>query len=215
MQAKPFLISIAALMMASATTLALAGDDSQEPPLAYTLTIDGKAHALTQDAPTQLPGTFRDPTVVLTAASTRRFAYGGVAFEYPASFNWEAEIEGPQTKTWTLSGNDFNILYLVLPQKISSEDYAQAMAEQLGAKDSRITPSSRQLGDSRVNGNKLAVTIADTLQTIEIYILPLKPRGARVLMLQDTPPSRNGQSQEATDALALLARSFSDTSNRD
>lgn len=215
MQAKPFLISIAALMMASATPLALAGDDSQEPPLAYTLTIDGKAHALTQDAPTQLTGTFRDPTVVLTAASTRRFAYGGVAFEYPASFNWEAEIEGPQTKTWTLSGNDFNIIYMVIPQKITSEAYAQGVAEQLGAKGSRITSSSRQFGGRSFNGNKVAVTMADTLQTIEIYILPLKPRGTRVLMLQDSPPSRNGQSQEATGALALLASSFSDTASKD
>lgn len=215
MPTKTVLNSIAALMLVAAATVAQAADDSQEPPLAYTLTIDGQAHALTQGAPTQLTGTFRDPTVVLTAASTRQFTYGGVAFEYPATFNWEAEIEGPLTKTWTLSGNDFNIIYMVVPQKIASEAYAQGVAEQLGAKDSRITSSSRQFGGRSFNGHRLTVTIADTLQTMEFYTLALKPKGTRVLMLQDSPPSRNGQSKEASDALALLARSFSDTASKD
>lgn len=215
MQQHLLLKLLAALVLLCCAPFALAADDRQEPPISYTLTIDGQAHVVPEGVPTRLTGTFKDPMVALKPAATRTFAYGGVRFEYPATFNWEAEIEGPLEKTWTLSGNDFIIIYFIVPKKVTLDVLAQGMVKQFGAENTRIAKAQRQLGGKLYHGRRLAVTLAGTVQTMEIYSLPLHPKGMRTLMFQDTQPDNAKQSKEGTEALALFARSFSDSMSQE
>ena len=151
-----------------------AADESQEPPLKYTLEINGQGHELVLDKPVKLQGEYSNPKVVLRASSIRHYTYGDITFQYPASFAWEAEIEGHNEKTWILSGNDFKIMYFILPDVLSVEAYSQAMAKQYGKGSTRISDTERELGGQRHNGKLLFVKLAGTTLSLEVYSLPAK-----------------------------------------
>jgi hypothetical protein len=187
-----------------------AADESQEPPLKYTLEINGQGHELLLDKPVKLQGDYSNPKVVLRASSIRHFTYGDITFQYPASFAWEAEIEGHNERTWTLSGNDFTIMYFILPDVLSVEAYSQAMAKQLGEGSTRISDTARELGGQRHKGKLIFVKLAGTTLNIEVYSLPAKT-GSRLLVLQDSPPDNRAISKEGEEALAMLSSSFKNT----
>ena len=96
---------------------------------------------------------------MLRASTSRLFAYGGVTFRYPEAFSWEANIEGPRSKRWTLSGNDFKIMYFVLPDVLTLDGYAYALLKQFGARNTRVNETTRTLGGRRLPGRLLDVTL--------------------------------------------------------
>jgi hypothetical protein len=191
-----------------AVGICLAIDETREPSLKYVLTIDGKPHELTLDTPLQIEGKFENPKIVLTAWSTRSFNYGGIAFDYPASCTWEADLDG--NKTWTLSGNDYAIMIFVIPAPFSPESYAEGISQQFGKGNVVITDKTCQLGKKSYKGKKITVSVAGQTIIHESYSLSTK-NGSRMLVLQDSPPEGKTSSQEGEKALRLLASTFVDT----
>jgi hypothetical protein len=171
--------------------------------------INGQQHDVVLDRPIQIQGTYRDPKVVLRASPIRHFTYGALAFQYPASFIWEAEIKAPDEKTWVLSGNDFKIMYLVLPGALSVDAYARATAKEFGKGSTRISDTERTLGADKHKGKLLLVKLAGTDLRLEVYALPART-GCRFLVLQDCPPDKKAISEEGEKALRLLSDSFKD-----
>lgn len=201
---------LALLFLIGFGCLCFAADESQEPPLIYTLEIDGQQHELLLDKPITITGAHNNPEVKLRASSTRQFTYGNVAFQYPASFTWEAEIVDENSKSWVLSGNDFKLMYFILPYEITVEEYAQSLANQFGEKKIRISETERTLGSQKLKGRLLFVRIAGVTLNLEVYEFQSN-KGTRLLVLQDSPPDNSAISKEGETALHLLSTSFEDT----
>ncbi|MHB0959347.1 MAG: hypothetical protein ACYC0X_23245 [Pirellulaceae bacterium] len=202
--------AIAVLVLLGPSCVCFAADESQEPPLNYTLDINDQPHEIVLDKPVTIAGAYNDPKVVLRASSTRQFSYGNVAFHYPASFSWEAEMEGQNEKTWTLSGNDFKIMYFILPQALSVDAYAQAMTKHFEKGITRVGDTERKLGSRQYKGKRLSVELAGTSLAIEVYALRANS-GSRLLVLQDSPPDERATSEEGEKTLNLLSASFEET----
>lgn len=204
---------IAAVLLLCHASMCFAVDDSQELPLKYTLVLNGAAHEVQLNRPIQIQGTYNNPKVELKASSIRHFTYGEIAFQYPAAYTWEAEIEAPNEKTWTLSGNDFKIMYFITPDVLPVESYAKAMAKQFGKGTTRISDTERTLGAHKHKGKLLFVKLAGVSLNIEVYALPANV-GSRLLVLQDSPPDNKAISDEAEKTLAMLSMSFKMMSNK-
>lgn len=181
--------------------------------MTYMLEVNGQKRELTLNTPVTLDGTFSNPKVLLTAASTREFAYGDVEFNYPASFTWEASIDGPNDKTWTLSGNDFKIMYFVLPAVLSPLDYATRLSEKVGAPGGHISDVDRDFGGKQLKGKRVPLRIADADIVSEVFVMPSK-KGCRMLVLQDSlPTSASSSSAEGAKTMAMLQQTFKDVGN--
>lgn len=205
--------AFAVIMVVGFCTLCFATDESQEPPLKFTLDINGQKRALVLDKPLKLAGDYKNPQVVLRASPNRLFTYGDITFQYPCSFTWEAELDGENEKKWILSGNDFKIMYFILPGTFSVGSYSQALANRFGGSSTRISDTERMLGGQRLKGKLLFVKLAGTALTMEVYSLSAKA-GSRMLVFQDSPPDNRATSKEGEGALAILSNSFGDTSNK-
>ncbi len=201
--------TLTATALIGLTGLFFASNGSEEPPLKYVLIVDGKAHEVTLDEPLKIEGEFKDPTVSLKAASTRLFTYGDVEFQYPAAFGWEAEINGESEKTWTLSGNDFTIMYFVLPAELDSEAFLSAMASGFGGKNEDAAETKQELGGKTYAGHGMYLEFAGIALNIEAYALPSKG-GSRLLVFQDSTDGTVRQSAEAKGAIELMSKSFVD-----
>ena len=196
-----------AVLLLFHTTLCFAADDSQELPLKYTLVLNGVAHEVQLNRPVQIQGTYTNPKAELKASSIRYFTYGEIAFHYPAGYTWEAKIKAPNEKTWTLSGNDFKIMYFITPEALPVETFAKAMATQFGKGTTRISDTERTLGAHKHKGKLLFVKLAGVSLNIEVYALPANA-GSRLLVLQDSPPDNKVISDEAEKTLDMLSKSF-------
>lgn len=103
-------------------------DATKEPPVAYTLRIDGIDHTIEEGSEVTLEGRFENPKVLLTAGATRRFAHGGLTFEYPSEYAFEAETR-KTSRTWTLTGDDVTITYFVFALPLTSGSYVLALTD--------------------------------------------------------------------------------------
>lgn len=202
--------TVITVVLAGFVGLSFAMDESQEPQVQYTLEINGQEHGVLLNKPLEISGVYENPKVLLKAEPTRHFSYGGIAFQYPASFSWEAEIEAQNQKTWVLSGNDFKIMYFVLPQAISVDSYIQAIAKQFGAADTRISDAERTIGGNTNAGKLLFVKVAGAALKFEVYALPAE-LGSKLLVFQDSPPDDKVNSEESKTTLALFLSSFKQT----
>jgi hypothetical protein len=203
--------TVATIFFLCIANVCFAADDSQEPPLKYTLEVNGKRHEVTLDKSIQLQGIYKNPKVVLRASPTRQFSFGHLEFQYPAWFTWEAEINGPNDKNWSLSGNDFKIMYFVQSQALTLETYVAAMAKQFGKEKTRISETERVLGGRKYKGRLIFVKLAGVALNLEVYTLPAKS-GSRLLVFQDRPPDNRAVSKEGERVLDMLSRTFRDTS---
>jgi hypothetical protein len=190
-----------------AATLAGA-DETREPSLSVRLEIGGKALVLSEGEALRLDGTFTDPTVRLTVEPFRKFAYGGVSFSYPRGFTFEAEITDDGSKTWTLSGNDFKILYFAFASDLSTEAYVEALISRFGKETCRRSRAVMTLGGEEIKGLRLEVKLAALDLTIDAFRLPSPDGTTRLLSLQDSPDESGRHSAEARDALAVLQQSW-------
>jgi len=197
------------IVVLAAAAVHFGEDESREPSREYTLEIDGKAYQLTLDQPVQIEGSFENPEVILGASPVRLFTLGGVEFLYPAYFAWEADLEEPGFKSWTLSGNDFVIMFFESVEALGQEAYAEIMTEQFGRANVRRSGKGRSFGGLELDGVALRINLAGVPLTMEIFEIPSES-GSRLLVLQDAPPEKAKSSEEGTKAVALLEQSFKD-----
>ena len=104
----PTLIVFAGLSIGSVVL----ADDASEPPLTYTLEVDGKKFLLNADKTVILKGSFNNPKVTLRASETRRFEQDDIAFNYPANFTFEAVLSDPEVRSWSMTGNSVTLMLL-------------------------------------------------------------------------------------------------------
>ena len=185
-----------------------AADETIEPPLKLTLEVDGKPFPIELGREQKLTGDFRNPTVVLRAAPTREFTYGGIAFDYPSNFSWEAEIQNEAYKSWTLSGNDSKILYFSFGDEVTPDVFASALAQQYGEEKTKITDFSRTFGKQKFAGKRVIANIAGITLVQDVLIVPAPAKRWRILILQNVAPEVSPRGGEPKKVLELLSKTL-------
>ena len=183
-------------------------DETKEPPLKLTLFVNGKPYPVEFGQQQKLTGQFKNPTIVVRAAETRRFSYGGISFEYPANFTWEAEIEGKAYRCWTISGNDSKIMYFALASKVTPELWANSMAKKFGVKNTAVKPVSRKVGKTTLKGKRVTATVGATEIVQDAFTIPAPANQWRLLVLQDVVPEITPKLEEPKRVLDLLSKSL-------
>lgn len=183
-------------------------DESKEPPLRLTLLVNGKSQPLEFNKELKLSGTFKDPTIVVRAASTRRFRYGGVSFEYPANFTWEAELQSKAYRNWTLSGNDSKIMVFAVGNRFTPELYSAGVSRAFGLENAKVSDITRTFGKRKLAGKRVTADIAGSTITQDAFALPAPAGQWRLIVLQDVAPELTPKLKEPKQVLDLLTRTL-------
>lgn len=187
------------------TAFSFAAED-MEPPLGYTLLINGIEHRMKSGETIQLKGTFTDPSIKLIADKERLFSYTGLSFRYPAYFSFEADLKSENNKNWILSGNDFKIMIFKVKGALIPDTFAHSVAKKFG-KDVKISDVERTFGGKQYKGKRVDVAVAEKSFSQEAFLLVSK--GVHImLVLQDALPSQKVSEEESKGALDLLQRQF-------
>lgn len=200
----------ASVLTGTLAASARAGDESREPPLLFSVSVGGVTVAATEGEAVPVVGTFQDPRVTVRPEPHRVFPYGGVSFRYPRGFTFEADLDDPTARSWTLSGNDFKVIYFAFPVVITPQTHLEQLLESHGRANCHVLDEQAdlRLGESTLGGIRVEVTVQGSRMVQEAYQVPLKGKGSRLLVFQDWPVGRADRSPEGALALRLIAASF-------
>lgn len=188
-----------------------AAQEDKEPPLLFVLEADGKKIPIEEDKPFHLDTAAGKTHCVLRVEPFRVFQHGGVVLHYPREFNFEADLDTPGVKLWTLSGNN---AVLMVQRHAGQADPAavqkqlvQEMIARYKKPNVRETTATIELEKKAVKGAKLVVTLAgQTL--IQVFYSFKTGKDTLVLMTQDCPADDGSPSRDAQKAEKLLRESF-------
>lgn len=187
-----------------------AEDEKKEPELKYFLEVNGKKQDVVLGKPFQITGTFTDPKAVLSVSQTRNFTFGGLSFLYPSNLKWEAEIEGENDKTWTLSGEDFLVIVMLSPEELTLNEFIDSLVLQYEKDSAKVSDCERTLGSQKYKGKTVSVHVKGIFIVQEVYILPAKS-GVRIIIFQDSPEEKKISSPEGEKAMEVIVKNFKDT----
>jgi hypothetical protein len=185
-------------------------DESQEPPLSFVVKVDDQSLTLGEGETVQIDGAFTNPKVTVTPQPYRVFPYQGVNFRYPRSFAFGADLVDPNEKIWTLSGNDLTVMYFVINDELTTDDYAESMMDEVGAENCEVLDEEAQitLGQEKLTGKKIRISVAEQEVVMEIYQVPARDSVTKFLIFQDTPDESGNRSKEYVQAMKEMESSF-------
>ena len=199
------------LLFLASDSLTWAGpDESQEPPLQFSVHVGDKSLMVAEGETGQLEGTFAHPRIKVVPQPYRVFPYQGITFEYPRSFTFEADLTDPGVKNWNLSGNDFQIMIFVMDTQLTARAFANNMIEQFGRENCVLvdTNSKITLGDKTLSGATLHITLAAHKMVMDVYRVPSQDSRTKLLVLRDNLDEEDQRSKEGKATLLKMKSSF-------
>ena len=183
-------------------------DQSVEPPVQFTLKVDGKTFTGEIGKTFKLNGEFKDSSAKISTSNFRNFNYEGVSFHYPVKHHWEADLSDPQSKAWAMIGTESSISLFVISEEYSAEDYAKELIEDFDTETYDEKELKLKLGEQEFEVLRLIFEADEYEYVYDIVSLPQQNGNSRLLLLEDVAPDRNPDSEEAKAVMSLLKKSF-------
>lgn len=165
-------------------------DQSVEPADKYLLKVNDQKYSIELNKYLELP----DARYLLTIAPNKKFNYGGVHFQYPRHYAFEANLN-KDYQFWTLSGNDTKILIQNYKIIMEHESMAQMMTKSWGKENCRLGKCEMNVPNRTLNGTKVVITMKTTKISQEIYSFK-NSTGSLILILQDNMSDSGSNSPE-------------------
>lgn len=169
--------------------------------------VDGKSFPAAEGEELKLTGEFTNPTVRILVDPHREFSHGGLKFQYPRAYTFQANTKVAHFHSWTMSGNHFKIMYFQLAGDLTVEEYSDRMVKQFGSENCKLTPTTIELLGEKRAGIRLDVKVVHSDLTMDMYRFPSAGE-TQLLVFQDVPDESGKPSIEAQAALPVFQKSF-------
>jgi hypothetical protein len=181
-----------------------------EPPLEFTLHINGQAIAIEVNAPRTVTVGGKDVTVKLTPKPDRLLQLPGFSFRYPSQHGYEHESEA-EYQQWTLDGNDNVIIVTRVPRKLEPAalvgETLDGIAKEFGRANVKRSKGELALGGKKYPSTHLHVSVLGqklSYQAVGINV----GESTVVLIVQDSAADDGSLSAETKTVLDLLDKTF-------
>lgn len=173
----------------------------------YTLYVDGKPVDMEAGKELTLEGQFTNPVLRIVVDRFVLFDNGTISFRYPNYFARQEE-GGIGYKSWTLDGNDFNIMLFHFDGKVKVEDVTELIKKKFGKKNCSETTIQKTIGTKILDGTRLNIQIAHVQIHQDFYRLPVQAdKMTAFLVFQSTVQEGGGLSDEEIETMRLFNES--------
>lgn len=177
-------------------------DQSVEPADKYILKINEQEFPIELNKYLNLP----DSKIILTVDQNKKFNYGGIHFEYPRYYAFEADLK-EYYKCWTLSGNDTKIIIQKYKIVIDHKSMAKTLMDAWGKANCRHLNCEMKVPNKTLHGTKVIITMKTTKITQEIYSFK-NSTGSMMLIIQDNISDSGSNSAEYATLTKIFDKRF-------
>ena len=185
--------------------------EKREPPMIFSLEIDGKKIPIELDKPIDLETKGPGAKVTLRAEPHRVFSFGGLRFHYPRDMGFEADLGTEGLKLWTLDGNAVVIMVQYYKERQDYEDlrkeYTDNMVKSVGRRNVKVESSTLTLQKKTLTGSTLRLNMAGTKLAQSVYSFQVGDDSV-VLVLQDSLTDDGAITEEFARSLKLMQETF-------
>lgn len=201
-----FNIIIAILTLVTSTITAQESSVGTEPKATFILQVDDQQYIMSQGEEIMIDPISKPAKVSIRLGDSKRLETGSLAFDYPIGYGFEFE-ESEGYKNWTLDGNNFVIMLFQFDAKTELDDFIDLMISQFGKKNTSTTKTSMTLGDRKLDGTRLNVSLVGQQLSLDFLEIVQSDGKSRFLAFQDTKNEDGSQSAESRDTIRMIAGS--------
>ena len=198
------------ILAATAVTALVAQRQDTEPPLKLQLEVNGESIEVQLDTPFEVQIDGKAVAMRLSASATRHFTYGGVEFDYPSGFAFEADLENEVVKLWNLDGSSAVIMvqtYAAMDIDTLTTLVVDEIVTGYESMQAQVKRETITLEGSEYQAEQVTVRVAD--QPIQQAILGFAAEDAAiVIILQDSLQEDGTNSAEFEEAREMFVSSF-------
>jgi hypothetical protein len=194
--------------------------DLAEPPLEFSLAVDGTTQDVVLDKPFEIDAGGRRLSLTISMKPWRVFSSAGVTFKYPSYYAFEAESDPDGSANWTFTGNDNTLMFFKYPGSDQSPAEAQkavleSAIESYGRKNIRQADCTLKAAGQTLRGKRLDIKIGEIDVEIrqDLYAFATD-QATFVLIVQDSLDDGRKTTAETTGATKLLSESLEFTPRR-
>jgi hypothetical protein len=173
----------------------------------FILTINGKEYVVRESVPLNIKGAITNPVITVRLPEFKKFESGGVSFDYPRHMSVVAE-ESEGLKDWTLSGNDFIVLYYEFTAQVSLGDIVDEVVSKFGKENCSVSIVERTLGGRKLTGKRIDISMAGQKLIQEFLEIKLTDGKERIIAFQQTPEDNGSNIAEWTKGLSVIDRTI-------
>ena len=177
-----------------------------KPTTYYIVNINNTEYEIKEGEDLTIDSTLVNPVINVKIAPYRNFDIQAISFDYPSHYSYDYSGDGPNS--WTLTGNDFVIMFFELNMEAGLDEFIDEMVKQFGKKNTKTENLKLKLGNRNLSGKKLLVKLAG--QTLEMQILSLEnnENKTRLLVFQDSLNEDGSSSAEKNRTINLINQSI-------
>lgn len=155
-----------------------------EPKATFEVTINGKQYTLTESEELSLD-TLLKPKLSIRLSEYKLFDNASFSFKYPRHLSYEFSQDFAY-KNWTLSGNTAVVLIFELDAETTISTLIDEMVKKFGKKNCRVEDMEKELGNKRLKGKKLFVSLVGQNLVLECLEIKSTDFKSRFIYFQDT-----------------------------
>lgn len=145
--------------------------------------------------------------IIVRTSDLMTFDYGILKFDYPKYFSFSLKQEFAYNN-WTLDGVNFVIMYFEFGAEIELDMLIKEMVKKFGKKNCVVNDIQTQIGDSKLNGKRIIVSLLGQKLTYDMYKLESNDFMSHFLAFQDSKKDDGTDSDESIKTMKILNQSL-------
>ncbi|MFT4695373.1 MAG: hypothetical protein ACI8RY_000529 [Urechidicola sp.] len=177
-------------------------ESKEKAEATFVININGKEYTINEGEELKIDTS----TIFVKMAEYRKIKTEYLSFNYPSNFSFEFDKEFG-FKNWTLSGNDFVIMYFEIEIKSELDEFVNAMVTQFGEKNCKTKKTKKKLGNLTLKGTNILVSVFG--EQLSIDFLEINPKGnkSKFIAFQDSLDQKKS-SKEGIKTLNMISKSI-------
>ena len=184
-------------------SFAQTGSANQKPVQKFYVTVNGRQYSTYEGDTLKAEGR----EIIIRAANYLTFDYGALHFDYPGYFVYNFEEEEGY-KNWTLSGNDFVIMYFELEAEVELSAFVKELVNKFGKKNCTLSKIKIKLGTLELEGTRIDVVLIETRLTQDVYSIKANDGKTHLMLFQDTKGDDGSGSPDSVIAMEIINETF-------
>ena len=169
----------------------------------FQININSQQYTLVEGDELMLDDKIDKTKISVKLLDFKKFDNGSISFDYPSNFSFESE-ESEGYKDWNFDGNNYVISIFEIEGGTTVKDFIDNMIEQFGEENCETENIQIELGNKKLNGIKLKVSLAGEKIIIDWLKIETIGENSKYISFQGSIDDNGIGTKESRDTFKMI-----------